>query len=489
MSRWRVAAIALVALLTRAVGSDSVPIEIHPDELAGLVGVANVSNASAPLLPFFDLRVQYLPLYGIVESLSVAVLGAHPFAMRLPAIVFGVLSVFALRWFVRELVADAALADAAAAIFAVLPWAIDLSRLGWEPASVFPFLLGALAALAGGILRRRGALVVASGALFGICAYTYRAAPFDGALLALAFLATHPRAVRGTLRALALASAVCAAIVAPLAIAVATHPHFFWRDAMIGTFASGIDPATLAVFARNYLAHFALGPLFATGDGILDHGPRYGVLLWWMLPFVLVGIVRAPRIVGRANAAFLAIWLAIYPLGGALTDDGVPDFPRTMIGAPLAAILCAVGVRAVWAALGSRRRAFSAALVSVAVVATVDFMRAYLVVYPVASATSFKFGTARMFATVRALANDGYARVCFGSLDWYNYPTYVDYYLARSRIVAIEGLPDVCFAPGSLVVVDDPEKAPRARTLLAVVDGVDGRPVDYVFGARAARRP
>ncbi len=52
----------------------------------------------------------------------------------------------------------------------------------------------------------------------------------------------------------------------------------------------------MATFMRNYVAHFAIAPLFAYGDGILDHGPHYGVLYWWMLPFIVVGVIAAPRV-------------------------------------------------------------------------------------------------------------------------------------------------------------------------------------------------
>ena len=288
-------------------------------------------------------------------------------------------------------------------------------------------------------------------------------------------------------RAFGGATLIAAVVVAPLAIAVANTPHFFWRDANIATFGHGYTLRASEIFVQNYVTHLGIGPLFATGDGILDHGPTYGVLYWWMLPFMLIGIATAWRSAGRSTATFLYCWLAIYPLGGALTNDGIPDFPRTMIGAPLACIFAALGLREAWLALGTRawgrvrlRRAATVAFALVAAVSTLDFVRAYLYVYPDASAGAFKFGTADLFATLRARDRDD-ARVCFASLDWYNYPTLTDYYLAGSHLVPFEGIVPACREPGSLVVVDDPAKSIPGAHLLATQRNRDGSIMAYIF--------
>ncbi len=449
--------------------------------------MSNIVHGRAPLVPFFDLRVQYLPLYGFFEYGSTRLLGSVPFAMRLPAVLFGVISVAALRWLVLELVASAAVADAAAAIFAVLPWAVHLSRIAWEPAAVFPFLLGGLAALVAGLRQGNRRYVVLAGCLLGAGAYSYRAEPFDGVLLAATLLVAERRRAWAMRGSLTLATCAALAFVAPLAVAVLTHPHFFWRDEGIATFGHGVTPAAFTIFGQNYLSHFALDSLFATGDGFLDHGPRYGVLYWWMLPFVFIGAASAARGLTRATVALLYVWLVLYPLGGALTSDGVPDFPRTLIGAPLACIFTALGLRAVWrsaprTALWWRRRQIAAAAFSVIVaVSVLDFCRAYFFVYPAQSADAFRFGTAGLFKTVRAYEGS-YERVCFGDLDWYNYETLTQYYLAGSPLVAIETVSSDCRAPRSLIVVSEPaETFPNSR-LLATEQTYEGRVKAYIYG-------
>ena len=485
--RYRFALMLGVALALRIVGLGSSPLEPHADELAGLVGVHNILSGRAPPVPFFDLRVQYLPLYGIFETVSTSLFGATAFGMRFPAVLLGVVSVVALRALVRTLTGSLGLADGTAAIFAVLPWAVDVSRLGYENAAVFPCLLGGLALLARGLRRSEDGTIVASGLLLGIGAYSYRAEFFDALLLATSLGITNRRRMLEHRRAIVVAVLAAAAVVAPLAIAVARAPHFFWRDANIATFGHGYTLSAFATFVHNYLAHFAVEPLFATGDGFLDHGPAYGVLYWWMLPFLLVGVVTAWRYPGRSTAAFLYCWVAIYPLGGALTNDGVPDFPRTMIGAPLACIFAAIGLRYAWRALSASewgrprvRGVVTTLFVIVAAASTLDFVRAYLYVYPDASAAAFKFGTARLFATLRA-RDRADKRVCFTSLDWFNYETLTDYYLAGSSLVPIEGVAAECRQPGSLVVVDDPAKSVRGAHLVGTERNRDGSIMAYIY--------
>ena len=494
--RVRLALILAVALGVRLYALGTNPLELHADELAGVVGVDNVLHGRAPLVPFFDLRVEYLPLYGLFETASTSLLGLNAFAMRLPAALLGVVSVAALRWFTYELLAPTrrghdrtvsfVLADGAAALFAVLPWSVHISRLGWENAAVFPFLLGGLAALTRGLRLREERWLLLAGVLLGIGAYSYRAEPVDGVLLGGALVAARWNDARGLARSLGLAVAIGVTIAAPLGVGVATHRRFFWRDANIATFGHGYTPAALGTFVHNYAAHFALGPLFGYGDGILDHGPHYGELYWWMLPFLLIGVVTAPRLVGRAGAVVLWAWLAIYPLGGALTNDGVPDFPRTMIGAPLACILAVIGLRAVYLWLGQFREAarlrdlMVTALSVTAAVALSDFARVYFTVYPAMAADAFKYGTASLFHTIGVLGV-GERRVCFGSLDWYNYDTYVDFYMRESPLTPIEGLGFACTLPGSLIVVDAPGKASVGVKLIGAVPNYEGNVMSYIY--------
>ena len=136
--------------------------------------------------------------------------------------------------------------------------------------------------------------------------------------------------------------------------------------------------------------------------------------------------------------------------------------------------------KAKWAACGFANGAATTLLVSIAVLSTIDFMHAYLFVYPNASADAFKFGTAQMFATIRRL-EPGRTRVCFASLDWYNYETLTDFYLAGSSLVPIEGVTPQCRLAGSLVVVDDPSRTVPNSHLIGTQPKRNGTIMAYIY--------
>ncbi len=75
----------------------------------------------------------------------------------------------------------------------------------------------------------------------------------------------------------------------------------------------------------------------------------------------------------------------------------------------------------------------------------------------------------------------GERRVCFGSLDWYNYDTFVDFYMRGSALSPVEGLGFPCTLPGSLIVVDAPGKAPMSAKLVGAVPNYEGNIMAYVF--------
>jgi 4-amino-4-deoxy-L-arabinose transferase-like glycosyltransferase len=90
------------------------------------------------------------PLYLYSAVPTVAVFGVSPLGVRLPAAIFGILSVLMTYFFVKELLSfgkphpdRGSFAVLAAALMAVSPWSLQYSRAGFEVTQmVFLFLLG-----------------------------------------------------------------------------------------------------------------------------------------------------------------------------------------------------------------------------------------------------------------------------------------------------------------------------------------------------------
>ena len=78
-------ALLLLATAVRVWNLASVPIALHPDELAGWLGVHQILAGKMHPSVFFNYRVLYLPLYGLFETASSWIFGNNATAFRLPA--------------------------------------------------------------------------------------------------------------------------------------------------------------------------------------------------------------------------------------------------------------------------------------------------------------------------------------------------------------------------------------------------------------------
>lgn len=474
---WTLCLLAVVALgaTIRVWRLGSMPAALHPDELAGLAGVLDVLHGRAPLHPFFDYRIFYLPLTGVGEYLASRFFGYDAWAYRFPSVLYGLATIVTTVGLTYRLTKDRLAAILAGSISAILPWEITVSRIAWENASMLPFLLGGLWALRAGIEDRSSRLLALAGALLAIDAYSYRAALPDGVVLAGALLAVDVRRASLVGRGLALGVMLFLLLVAPLVAGVVADPAFFWRDARISTFHNGIDATTLARFAHNYLAHFDPGPLFFRGDGNAEHGPPFGVLYLWMVPFIAAGFFAAFRQLGASVGVFLIVWLVVYPVGGAATNDGVPHFLRTLIGAPLAAITCGIGLCATWNSLRAYRhaRALLAAFLLVVFASVSQFSQVYFLDYPPAAAEAFHSEYRDLFMFIRAHAGRA-ERICFQGLDDMNSRALFSYYLSDMPIQIRERIDPGCWAGRSLIATTEPIFAPPGARLLGTTEDYDG---------------
>jgi 4-amino-4-deoxy-L-arabinose transferase-like glycosyltransferase len=487
------ATLALVLLVGAAVRLwclDSVPPELHPDEYAGWLGITDMLNGHNAPSVFLNYAVVYLPLYGVFETVSVWLLDGTIASFRLPAALLGVATALATGLFAYRLVPRRAVLLGAAGIMAILPWDVSISRIGWEPAPMLPFLLFGLYFLHRGLFARSERDLAIGFALLAVGAYSYRAESFYATTLVIALFAVEFERTRANARGLANGAAIALLILLPLIFAVVTQPHSLTSGPAQSTFAPGVNWGSLHEFGSLYVKHFAPAALFLVGDGNLQHGPATGVLYPWMAPFIVAGFLAPLRLFALRPRIFALVWLALYPLGGALTDDnGNQHFIRTLAGAPLFTIVAAIGVVACWEwfarVLASNR--FRTSIVTAtatlfgAIVAVefAQFCDAYFVRYPLASAKIFHYGDRQIFDFVKA--NDtGYDHVCFTVLDAWNYSAMTRFYM-RDQPISLSETADACKVPPSLMALGSPREAPIGSRLIGTVQNRDGTVRAYFY--------
>ncbi len=450
--------------------------------MAGLVGVLDELQHRAPLRPFFDYRIFYLPLTGIGEYVSSLFFGYNAAAYRFPSVIYGLVTIVCTIGLTYRLTKNRLASLLAGATSALMPWEITVSRIGWENATMLPFLLGGLWALRAGIEDRSTPRLALAGILLGIDSYSYRAALPDAVVLSAALVAIDVRRAIRAFGGVAIGALLFAAVVAPLAVSVAHDPAFFWRDYYISTFKDGVTSASLARFAHNYLAHFDLGPLFFHGDGNAQHGPAYGVLYLWVLPMIAIGMVAAFGLYGAGAGIFFVIWMLLYPVGGAITNDGVPHFLRTLVGAPLAAILSGTGLATAWKLIEPMRyaRVAAAAFGVLVALAVSQFCQAYFIDYVPVAADVYQYENRDLFLSVRAHVRQA-RRICFHGLNDMNSLTLFSYYLRDLDVPIHERMDAACFQPGTLAIMHSSDDPPSGARLVATVQGFDGRPRYAIF--------
>ena len=127
--------ILVIAAALRLHDLDRNPPEFFEDELSGAVSAWSIVTTGHDIerttLPFLRTRLELKqPIYGFSTVPFWAVLGHTPFAARLPAVIFGLITIVLVIWLMRLLGRDPPEALLAGAITAVLPWAVHYSRVG-----------------------------------------------------------------------------------------------------------------------------------------------------------------------------------------------------------------------------------------------------------------------------------------------------------------------------------------------------------------------
>ncbi|MBK9094904.1 MAG: hypothetical protein IPM84_19480 [Anaerolineae bacterium] len=306
---------------------------------------------------------------------SLRLFGVTPFAVRLPSLLAGILTVAAAAWLGHEIVAarrrsapgdrplDAWLPLLVAAYTATSYWHLHFSRFGIR--GIFTPLWAALAFAAfwRGVNRGRTRWFVLSGLCLGAGVHFYTASRFVPFALVI-FLAlqaglswlSRAAAVRpapllrtffGPLLWAALAAAL---VVAPLGYYFLTHPgSFASRAATVSAFNAGVGGVSpLARMAQAAVANIAQFFIPGQGDPAAFYNlPGRAVFDPLTALLALLGLLLCLRRWRQPVYLFLALWPPLLLLPTFLAVDRFPTLPRALGVMPGIFIWAALGLEAV----------------------------------------------------------------------------------------------------------------------------------------------
>ena len=512
---WALLAILLLGLAVRVYNVSGNPPELIVDELDLYNSAQSFAltghDVDGSRLPFLWCSfTRNPPMYAVAEYISSLIFGNGPFGLRFPAVIFGLVAIALVYFITLELTRRREIALVAALLTATQPIFILFSRVGWEPASELPFLLGGLYFWLRAFRRLdppedaaaplRWSELLAGGVLFGLSAYTYMAAWFYAVMLGGAILVVNARRLRSRVQIVRIGAAVLAgcAIASPALWMWFGDPYTFSRTGHISTFHDGLNLASLATFVANYFAQFGWSYLVTTGDpsggATWKYMAGFGAFYWWLVPLAALGIACTFRYIpARWAAVWTLLWLLFYPLGGALTNEAVPNAPRTLAGAPAFCVLAAIGLLALFDFARSRiaprfRNQVQIGLGVVCaanlVVSLVLFSIFYDTRYPRLYPVAWDSGTRSTFAVLRDQV-PSYRRLCFSVRPaWYTAETFFRYYLADRPIKTFQNVALAeCFLPGTLLVTDTPLDRPGFTTI-ATVREIGGGSFATIAGRR-----
>ncbi|MCW5851843.1 MAG: glycosyltransferase family 39 protein [Anaerolineae bacterium] len=398
---YALALILVVGALLRVVGLGEQPPGLYHDEAYYGLDALRVLAGERPV--FFEANNGREPLFIYLVAASIGVLGRTPVAIRLVAALVGTLILLATFWLGRALFSER-VGLLAAAVTALTVWTVNLSRVGFRAVTMPLVLALCLWQAAEAVRTGRTRHWVAAGALYGLLFYTYLAARFTPvALAALAVVlwlgqrgqAGWDRDIGRSARGVALAALVAFVVAAPLLVYLAAH-----LDETVGRSGqvSILNPAINHGDPWGLLARQAIRTL-GMFNWRADFIPRHNVPLRPVfdpalgLAF-LIGLIVAARRWRQPAYALVLVWTGVMLLPTILAEDA-PHFLRAAGSLPVALLLPALGLEAVWTWLASRGRAGVGrlAVATVLVLALVSTIHDYFLVHTRSDAAYYEFET------------------------------------------------------------------------------------------------
>ena len=340
-----------------------------------------------------------------------------------------------------------------------------------------------------GINKNSSWIILFGFGFFSLTIYTYQAAPLLAFLFLVMIVGFNYKYFLNYRKTLFCGLVIAGLLAFPYLWTAINEPHLHERGRRIFTFSQGLNSDTITIFIRNYVSHLSYQFLFLSGDPNLRHGAKTGVLYWWMLPFIILGLILLPKSVKkRWYTGLVALWFVVFPIAGTLTNDGVPHATRTLIGAPLFCLLCGIGL---WkSTLLLQHKTNSKLLVGcmllliflVASIFLTIFLRRYFVAYPNQSSVWWDYGNKEVFSKVRSIEHE-YRRVCLGNVNYWNEIPQREYYLQDSSLHVINNTRSpTCRRSGSIIVAKAYEKSIlREGNLIHIVYNLNKRPKYYIY--------
>lgn len=357
--------IVLLATIIRFVYLGNIPRGFTPDEASQGYSAYSLLETGKdewsgdwPLTSFKSFLDYKSPLQTYLMILPVKVFGLNEFSVRFPSALFGVLSVIVVYYLANELFLyqivykSINIGHLASFFLAISPWHIQFSRMALEvnlasflfPAGLY-FLLASI---------KKPKFIFFTILFWGAALYSYHAAKFFIPLFSISAYIIFRRSFSSVdLKKTIVLTIFALLVLLPLISGILWGNDGKRSTDLLITNISGNEQSrlndqifyspltkistsfttlfhnkitlTLSNFTENYLSYYSLPFWFTEGGREVTYSiiPGRGLLLFWMLPLVALGLFHILSSKNKTNGFKVIIfWLLLAAIPAALTKEG-----------------------------------------------------------------------------------------------------------------------------------------------------------------------
>ena len=453
----------LVGIFLRVWQIDKAPVALFGDEIdVGLQANSILTTGkdyfgNALPIMFHSFSEYRLPLQLYMGVPSIGIFGLNETGVRVPAIVMGFLSIFALYLLVNELFGRR-LAIIGAIFLTLSPWHFMFSRQANDAGILLPFvLLGTYFFIKG---TKKYHYLFASALFFSLGIYAYAIASLFVPLFVLLMAAVYRKQIFGYgIRKLALVFLLSLLVLFPYIwkslSGLATQRFSYISVANKEEIQSELDisrqesnSSLSRIFnnkltipfdkiLKNYSKSFSFSFLFWEGDpnprqsvGGFGHFYHADLLLILLALWIIVSTYSKSSPERKKVFQILLIWLVLAPIPSALTRDGGTHASRLILMLPPLIVFSALGFEAMLDYLKDNKgKLVVGTLLLFMLFEMTRFLYSYFVAWPMESSRAWQYGFKEVGLYLRA-NSDKYERVLLNNtyepmlprfLFWYGY--------------------------------------------------------------------
>ncbi len=448
--------IVLVAAFLRLWQLGQIPISPDWDEVSLGYNAYSILHSGADeygkflpiVLRSFD---DYKPaLYSYLAIPSIVTFGLNVFATRLPSAIFGIVSVIATYFLVKELFARKDLALLSSFLLAISPWHIQFSRVAFESNIGLTFnILSILFFLIG---LKKNIFLTLSAIFAALSLYTYQAEKVFVPILAAILILIYRKKIMSISKKYLLSALILGFIISlPIFTYTITNKEALSRARGASILSSPIQSSDLDLARRNlldrsnndyfglvvdnrrviyfkeiignYFSHYDLNWLFVKGEAInktytnLRHQAfGMGNLYLFDLPFLLIGIyILLFSDFKKTTKLLIFSWFLTVPIPASITWD-VPNSVRTLNFLPTFQIFIALGILQIYYLVEKQKYKFIAlSLIGfLAIFNFVYYLDQYFVQYNYFASSYWQYGYEKLIPQIQKIEKN-YDRVIISS--------------------------------------------------------------------------